>query len=72
MEFDFEDDTGEYDVIYNGNLLCTTAIGQTAEFEAPAPVNGTSRAEVVFRKNGKPAGSFLVDIYSPFGEFLED
>lgn len=72
VEFDFEDDTGEYDVIYNGNLLCTTAIGQTAEFEAPAPVNGTSRAEVVFRKNGKPAGSFLVDIYSPFGEFLED
>lgn len=71
FEFDAEKDTVEFDVIYNGSRLCT-ASGQSAEFESPQPSDGVNRAEIVFRKNGAAAGSFLVDIYSPFGEFLED
>lgn len=71
ISYDFEKDYGSYEVRYNGTLLCTAAIGQTAVFTSPEPVDGVNRCTVVFRKNGAVAGVYKVDIYSPFGEFLE-
>lgn len=72
VEFDPEKDSGEVEVSYNGTLLGTAAVGQGVVFEAPEPAEGVRFAEVVIRRNGKTAGKFRIDIYSPFGEFLEE
>ena len=42
-----------------------------AEFKAPEQTGGVNRAEIIFYKNGVTAGKYYIDIYSPFGEFLE-
>lgn len=71
ISFDFEKDYGTYEVRYNSTTICTAAIGQTAVFASPGLVDGVDRCAVIFRKNGVIAGIYKVDIYSPFGEFLE-
>lgn len=71
ISFDFEKDYGSYEVRYNGTTLCTAQIGQTAVFSSPVTADGINRCTVIFKKNGIIAGIYKVDIYSPFGEFLE-
>lgn len=72
ISFDPEKDSGEFEVRYDGKLLCSVAVGKTAVFDAPEPAGGVHRAVVKFRRNGVEAGEYEIDIYSPFGEFLED
>ena len=71
VSFDPEEDEVRFEVRYNGVKLASGA-GSTALFEAPEPVSGADRAEVTFYINGSAAGKYLIDIYSPFGGFLED
>lgn len=71
ISFDYKKDYGSYEVRYNGKTLYTAVMGQTAVFTSPEPVDGVNRCTVVFHKNGAVVGIYSVDIYSPFGEFLE-
>lgn len=70
VSFDPEEDTVRFEVRYNGAKLAKSS-GNTAFFESPEPVSGVDRAEVIFYVNGSVAGKYEIDIYSPFGGFLE-
>lgn len=70
VSFDPEEDETRFEVRYNGRKLAESA-GNTAVFGAPEPVSGADRAEVVFYINGNVSGRYKIDIYSPFGGFLE-
>lgn len=71
FDYDPEKDSVEVQVSYSGVTLYSGILGGSLDFRSPAVVQGDSRAVVEFRKNGKSAGSYAIDIYSPFGEFLE-
>ena len=60
-----EEDTVEF------KLSCAGKSLGGAEFKAPEQTGGVNRAEIIFYKNGVTAGKYYIDIYSPFGEFLE-
>ena len=60
-----EGDTVEFKLSFAGKSL------GGAEFKAPEQTGGVNRAEIIFYKNGVTAGKYYIDIYSPFGEFLE-
>lgn len=60
-----EGDTVEFKLSFAGKDL------GGAEFKAPEQTGGVNRAEIIFYKNGVTAGKYYIDIYSPFGEFLE-
>lgn len=70
--YDPDKDVVEVELQYSGTVLCSGNIGGELSFSSPEAVQGISRARAVFRKNGVYAGSYAVDIYSPFGEFLEE
>ena len=65
FSFDPEKDSVNFELTYSGKKL-------GGAFSAPDPVGGQDKAEISFTKNGVPAGKYEIDIYSPFGGFLED
>lgn len=71
FDYDPEKDSVEVQVRYSGVPLYSGILGGSLDFRSPAVVHGDSHAVVEFRKNGKSVGSYAIDIYSPFGEFLE-
>lgn len=70
ISFDPEKDSGGYELRLNGKTLFKAVIGQEGVFDGSVSAGESVLAEVLFRVNGKET-RFLVDIYSPFGEFLE-
>lgn len=70
VSFDPEKDSGDYELRCGGKTLFRAPIGQEGTFTGSVDFGG-SAAEVIFRVNGKTS-RFSVDVFSPFGEFLEE
>lgn len=71
ISFDPEKDSGEYELRCSNKTLFKAPIGQDGAFDADVDIGECTTAEAVFRINGKTA-RFLVDVNSPFGEFVEE
>ena len=64
-------DTGRYSISYNGVHIGSSPIGQACTVSAVEYADGCEYAEIVFYGNGLLAGSYYIDVFSPYGEFIK-
>lgn len=60
-----EDDHVSFKMYYNGNL-----ISDGGYISMPEYIDGCDYAKLVFYINGKKAGAYKIDVFSPYGEFI--
>lgn len=63
-------DAGIYTISYNGAQIGSSPVGQTCRVSEAEYANGCDHAEITFWKNGAKAGSYYIDVFSPYGEFI--
>lgn len=66
-----KNDTGRYSISYNGVQIGSSPIGQACTVSAVEYADGCEYAEIVFYRNGAKAGSYYIDVFSPYGEFIK-
>ena len=64
-------DTGRYSISYNGVYIGSSPIGQACTVSPVEYADGCEYAEIVFYKNGAKTGSYYIDVFSPYGEFIK-
>ncbi len=71
FSFDAEKDSVKIEISYGGKTLCSAPAGAVCSFAEPEYISGEDSAVLTAYKNGKTAGSWRIDVFSPFGGFLE-
>lgn len=59
-----------FKVSYNGTAIGESENGEPCRLSAIEYAQGENYADVVFYKDGKAIGSYKIDIFAPYGEFI--